>query len=333
MSHGIVKVLFTTIAAVGLLAPAAVAGVDPGLLALVQPDAKMLVGIQVTQTQSSPLGQYLLSQVQLDSTANKVMTAAGFDPRRDVREILAASGDSFAGVLLGRGTFQTAKISKAAVQAGAVSSTYRGTEILTLKNSGDAKNKLAGSIAFLDASTMAAGDTDAVKAVIDRHAGGSDRRALSVELAERARQISAVNDAWLASLTPPSAVSGAAKNSQLGPFENLLQAALQLSAGLKFAATQVTLSAEVLTRTAQDAQSMADVLKFFAGMLQQAGNSGPNASPNAAKMPSFADATKISTTGPVLHLTISVPEQQMEQIIMPDSRQPGSGQTKKGEGR
>jgi len=334
------KVWLTTAAALGLLAPAALAGVDPALLALVQPDAKMLVGIQVTQAQSSPLGQYLLSQVELDSTANKVMTAAGFDPRRDLREILAASGDGTAGLMLGRGSFQPAKISKAAVAAGAVASTYRGTEILTLKNSADGKNdgknKLAGSMAFLDASTVAAGDSDSVKAVIDRRASGQAKGPLSVELAERARQISAIDDAWVASLTPPSAFSGTAKNSQLGPFENLLQSALQLSAGLKFTATQVTLSVEVLTRSAQDAQSMADVLKFLAGMIQQASNS--NASPNTSKTPSLGESTKVSTTGPTLHLTISVPEQQMEQLIIPeskqpDAKQPGPGQTKKGTGR
>ncbi len=310
----------TTLAALGLSAPMALAGVDPALLALVSPDAKMLIGIQVGQTQASPFGQYLLSQVQLDRDTNQVMTAAGFDPRRDLREILATSGDGSNALLLGRGSFQPARISKAAVLAGAASSKYRGTEILTLNGSG--KNKAAGSIAFLDASTVAAGDTEAVKAVIDRRSAGA---AFSGPLAERARQISAADDAWVASLTPPTAPSSSALNAQLGPFQNLLQAALQVSAGIKFTATQVTLSAEVVTRSAQDAQSMADLLRFAAGMLQQANRSGSNPS----KSPSLADAAQISISGAVMHVVLSVPEQQMEQLFVPDSKHPDSGRPKK----
>jgi hypothetical protein len=338
MSNAIAKVLLS-LAAFGLLPATARAEVDLALLALVQPDAKMLIGIQVSQAQTSPFGQYLLSQVQLDQSANKVMTAAGFDPRRDLREILAASGDSLNGLMLGRGSFQPAKTSKAAVAAGAVSSTYRGIEILSLN--GTAKSKPAGSLAFLDTSTVAAGDTDALKALIDRRAAGTNRpaagqpkgAALSVELAERARQISATSDAWVATLAPPAAFSSGAQTFQLGPFQNLMQSALQLSAGLKFATTQVTLSLEVLARTAQDAQSMADLLKFLAGMIQSM-NSQDSKAPNAPKAPALANAVQISSSGPVMHLVLSVPEQQMEQLFLPDPKkpdlkQPASGQPKK----
>jgi hypothetical protein len=315
MRQAVVKVLPAGLIALGLCAPWAVgAGVDPALLAMVSPDSKMLFGIQVIQTQSSPLGQYLLSQLQLDRNTNQVMAAAGFDPRRDLREILAASGEGLNGLLLGRGSFQPAKISKAAVQAGAASTTYRGIGMLTLSGSG--KRQQTGSIAFLDTSTVVAGDVDTVKATIDRHAAGS--AAFLGPLADRARQISSTNDAWLASLAPPAALTSAAQGvGQLGPFQNLLQSALQLSAGVKFATTQVTLSAEIIARSAQDAQSMADVLRFFAGMLQSSGSG-----PNAPKTPSLADAAQISSTGSAMHLVISVPEQQMEQLLLPDSKQP-----------
>lgn len=319
----ILKASLTAFAAFGLCAPLARAGVDPALLALVMPDAKMLIGIQVSQTQASPVGQYLLSQISIDANTNQMMTAAGFDPRRDLRELLAASGDGMSGLLLGRGSFQPAKISKAAVQAGAVSSKYRGTEMLTLN--GTAKDKPAGSLAFLDASTVAAGDTNAVKAAIDRRASGAGASGTGAagQLAEKARQISAANDAWLASLTPPPALSSSTQGGQLGPLQGLLQSALQLSAGVKFAGAQVTLSAEVVAHSAQDAQSMAGVLKFFAGMLQTSHAQDPN----AAKGASLADAAQISSSGSVMHVVIAVPEQQMEQFLIPKG--PASGQPKK----
>jgi hypothetical protein len=312
MSLVIRKAFLSGLAAFGLFAPMALAGVDPALLALVSPDAKMLIGIQVSQAQSTPFGQYLLSQIQLDKNTNQVLTAAGFDPRRDLREILAASGDGSSGLMLGRGSFQPGKIAKAAVLAGAASSKYRGTEILTLNGTG--KNKGAGSIAFLDGSTVVAGDTDNVRAVIDRRAASA---VFSGQLAQRAREISVANDAWLASLAPPAALSSAAQNAQLGVLQSLLQSALQVSAGAKFAATEVTVSAEVVTRSPQDAQSMADLLRFAAGMVQQASRSDPNAS----KGPSLADAAQISSTGAAMHVVISLPEQQMEKFFLPDSKQ------------
>src|ERR1035438_3965228 len=174
----------TWLIACGALAQIASAGADPALLALVPPDAKMLVGIQVERTQASPLGKYLLSQVNLDSSTRQTMTAAGFDPTRDLHEILAASGDGLSALLLGRGTFQQAKLSAAAVAAGAVKSTYRGAEVLRLD--AGAKNQAAGSLAFLDATTVAAGDEDAVKALLDRRAAG---KPFSGPLTDRAREL------------------------------------------------------------------------------------------------------------------------------------------------
>ncbi|HEY1755612.1 MAG TPA: hypothetical protein VGG72_09475 [Bryobacteraceae bacterium] len=323
MSYKIVRVL----AAAGLCASAALAGVDPTLVALVMPDAKMLIGFQVGQAQSTPLGQYLLSQVQLDPNVNRVMTAAGFDPRKDLREILAATGDSLNGLVLGRGSFQPAKILKAAAGAGATQSTYRGVEMLTFPAlSGAAgpnhvRNQPAASIAFLDSSTFAAGDTEAVKGAIGRRGAAA---VVSGELAEKAREISVANDAWVATLTPPTGLSNPGRGAAAGPFQNVLQSALQLSAGIKFAVSQVTLSAEVTARSPQDAQSMADLMKLLAGMLQASRSQDPNASKGA----SMADAARISSSGSVMYLVIAVPERDLEQFFIP-SQFPAADQPKK----
>jgi hypothetical protein len=274
-------------------------GVDAGLLSLAPPDSKILIGIQVSQAQASPIGQYLMSQLPLSAT-NPAMAAAGFDPRRDLREVLGASGEGSSMVLLGRGTFQPERISKAAVAAGAVSSTYRGVAMLTFNGT-----KPAGSLAFLDGSTVTAGDTMAVKAVLDRRAA---KGVFNGTLAESARQISSANDAWVVTLAPPASMAAGVQGGEM--IQNLLQAALQLSAGVKFAATEVTVSAEVLARSAPDAQSMTDLLKFLVAMVPSQG--APN-----AKAPSLADSAKISSTGSTVHVVITMPEQQVEQLILP----------------
>jgi hypothetical protein len=308
------KHLFAALLLLTLAGSTAMAAVDPGLLALVTPDAKALVGVQVAQTQASPFGQYLISQIPNDANVNKVMTAIGFDPRRDIQEILAATGDNpSTGVVLGRGSFQPARITAAATLAGAVATKYRGFEILS--GTGINLNGTAGSVAFLDGSIMAIGDISAVKAAIDRRAAAT---VFSGPLADRAKQISASNDIWFASLTPPSgALGGGPGNGQANapgnPFFGALQSALQASGGIKFAASGVTISAEVLARSPQDAQSMVDVVRFGASMVQMNRNKGGGASQAA----SLLDSATFSTSGSVAHISLLLPETQVEQLFMP----------------
>ena len=109
-----------------LLASAtATAAVDPVLLRLVMPDAKILSGLQVDQAQASPFGQYVFSRMQVSDTGfQQLMAATGFDPRRNLHEILAAgapdaTGNTNGGLVLGRGSFDARQIASAAVAAGA----------------------------------------------------------------------------------------------------------------------------------------------------------------------------------------------------------------------
>src|SRR3954465_15047244 len=65
---------------------------DPQLLNLVMPDAKVLAGVNVDQAKTSPFGQYVLNQIQLhDTPLTELTTATGFDPTRDVHELLVGT--------------------------------------------------------------------------------------------------------------------------------------------------------------------------------------------------------------------------------------------------
>jgi len=67
-------------------------GADPKLLNLVMPDVKVLAGANVTSARISPLGQFLITQLQGNGVQFKSLIAAtGFDPFTDVTEVLAAS--------------------------------------------------------------------------------------------------------------------------------------------------------------------------------------------------------------------------------------------------
>src|SRR5580700_2023252 len=89
-------------------------GADPKLMNLVMPDAKVLAGANVTTAKISPLGQYLIAQMQgSGAQLQGLIAATGFDPFTDVTEVLAATAADPAkpgGLVLMDGTFNVAQI-------------------------------------------------------------------------------------------------------------------------------------------------------------------------------------------------------------------------------
>ena len=86
--------LLTTATLLGVLSgvlPAKAA--DSTLLNLVMPDAKVLAGVNVDQAKTTPMGLYVLAQIQAQNNAQlqELITLTGFDPTRDVHEVLVAS--------------------------------------------------------------------------------------------------------------------------------------------------------------------------------------------------------------------------------------------------
>src|SRR5215472_6743239 len=107
------KARFAVLTAVLAGAVAVASGADPQLLNMVMDDAKVMAGVNIEQAKTTPFGQYVLSQLPAqDKHLDEVITLTGFDPRRDVRELLLASpsSDSKSGIALARGIFDIAKI-------------------------------------------------------------------------------------------------------------------------------------------------------------------------------------------------------------------------------
>src|SRR5580692_9627847 len=117
-------------------ATTATAGVTPALLNLVMPDATVVSGMNVAQSVTSPFGQYILSQMQSnDSGFLQFISSTGFDPRKDLLEILAAtpstgSSTGHSGLILGRGVFQPAMIIGTATQEGGTITNYKGFSLI-----------------------------------------------------------------------------------------------------------------------------------------------------------------------------------------------------------
>jgi len=284
----------------------ALSAADPRLLSLVMPDATALAGVNVDQAKATPFGQYVLTtllQTQ-DQQLQQLATLTGFDPRRDVNELLLASASApgnKTGLALARGVFDPDKIAAAAQSAAAAVETYGGVSILE-----DPQHQ--NGFAFLDSTLVVAGDLANVKAAIDRRHGGPT---ISAKLAAQVSQLSSTQDAWAISTVPPSTLKppAAAPPAAGAGLQNALQKIESASGGVKFGSV-VVLTGQAQAATPQDASSLGDVLQLFVNMAQLQAAKRPEAA-------ALAQSLVVSTQGSTVKIILSLPEDQIQQLVKP----------------
>jgi hypothetical protein len=150
---------------------------DARLAAFIPGDTVMLAGIHVAELKKTPLYRQVIAM--LGSVERQ-----GFDPRRDVDELLVASNGKES-VAIGRGRFDGKELQ------GLERFEHRGVTLYGNEQ---------GAVAIIDPSTALAGWTPAVRAAIDqRNSGG---RAAAGLLA-RARALPTPNHIWMVSNGAP----------------------------------------------------------------------------------------------------------------------------------
>ncbi len=306
----------TTLVCLAALAVAPAFAVDPALLQMAPDGAKALAGMQIAQGKQSPLGRYMLQHLGTPGPrAEAWMSQAGFDPRRDLSEILfAATGSSGAvnsGLVLARGTFDTARLGAAIEAHGGVHTALLGTDVYTT-----GKAPHTWSIAFPDNTTAVMGSPDDVSAALTRRAAATPA---STALSSQVEQLGAANDFWFLTLAPLSQFANAVPDPSVGnAFQNgsMFQAVTQASGGVHLG-DNVVFSADAVTRSEKDAQSLQDVVRFLVSMIQS--NKQPNAM--TQQISSLLNSLTLSTDANVMHLSLSIPESQVEAFLAASSQQ------------
>ena len=290
-------------------AVSALASVDTGLLALAPAGAKIIGSVDVTQARNSDFGQYLLAKAQSgDVHFQEMITETGFDPRRDLQNILfAASGPAAAGqtesfAILARGNFDQNKIkASATAKGGATILTYSGVDIV-VHGKGAAGQTAIG---FLDTGVAVMADMNTMKQIIDSRAAPS---VLDADLQSRINSIGNANDVWFVSLVSGTGFLGE-PNGPGGAQAKALQGVVQSSGGVKLGATIAT-TFDAVTRSDKDAQSLSDVIRFLASMVQMQRQSDPK----VAILATALDGMTVQNTGAAVHLAVSMPEKSLEQL-------------------
>lgn len=241
-----------------LLSVRAVLAADPVLTDYFPPGTKVVFGLRVQSVVTSALGQGFTPQAKAASSDwLKMASLAGFDPFRDLDEVMIAStGESEKApvvvVLLGR--FDVARLAEGAKQ-------YHGVPMLG--GGKDAEYVMA----LLDGSTALAGSAALVRAAIDRRDGGDP--GIDPALAARVASMRQRYDAWGLGDRPDGFFSPA-------PEANGLESVDKFEFGLSFG-DGLELSAELHARSAEDAQKLNEAVQMVAAMVKSQQLSGGNA--------------------------------------------------------
>ncbi|MBZ5618456.1 MAG: hypothetical protein LAQ69_07000 [Acidobacteriia bacterium] len=265
-----------------LLATYPLAAADTALTDYVPSDSKVVFGIRtrtiidLLQAQNfgaewRGAGSSLLAQTPL----------AGFDPLKDLDEVLIAStgeGENPTGLLVLRGRFDVERLASGAT-------VYQGVPIVE-----DAKK--SGAIAFLDASTAIAGDLSRIHAVLDQRAGGTG---VTPEWAARVEPLRSRYSIWGIGDVPKRPPS---TDGQPDPMDAVdrFEFGAELGHGLE-------LTAQIHVRTPEDAEKMVASLGFLEALLKS-----PQSPAKGSKFEMHMDNGS-------LHVALAIPEEELNKAI------------------
>src|SRR5579863_6843189 len=92
LSEGGIVAFPSKLLSVSLVFGAFAYAADPALLNLVMPDAKIFAGVNVERILASPIGKEIDSKIREGAPQfQEILKQTGFDPRRDLKEILIAA--------------------------------------------------------------------------------------------------------------------------------------------------------------------------------------------------------------------------------------------------
>jgi hypothetical protein len=254
------------------------------MTAFIPPDTLALAGVRVEQFRATPLYRKLAGSGRLPRF-DEFRAATGFDPERDVSELLLAN-DGKNSLLIARGTFE----GKAA--ASVKTSVYQGYTLYG--------NSETAVFTFIGKSIVLAGPAAVVRAAIDRHKGG--HHDAPADLLARAEalpgdaQVWAVEHGWTGfpAETLQEMGNAANLNRVLQSVEDAAMSA-DLRAGVRAAATGDC-------RTAQDAKTLSESLRGLVGLGRL---SVPENQPDLLRA---FDGIRVEQDGRAVKIDVDIPQ-------------------------
>jgi len=250
---------------------------------LIPPEARVVIGIHVGNLSRAFAASDFAAELKSQSSAILAQTPlAGFDPMKDLDEVLIASaggGPNAPTLVVIRGRFDVERLGNGAKR-------YHDVPLL------EDPRQANSAMALLDANTALAGDLPLVRAAIDRRGQGAR---MNAALAARIEPMRSRYEIWGAGDIPEAAPAAAAAGAP-NPFEAIdrFQFGASVSHGLQFVA-------ELRARNRQEAEKLATLVQMWQTMLKNPQTSG-------AKI-------QIASENSTLKLDITIPEEEWKKAL------------------
>ncbi|HXN48885.1 MAG TPA: hypothetical protein VN893_19700 [Bryobacteraceae bacterium] len=296
-----------------LLIPAAAPAADSSLLRLAPADSEALIGINIRQILASDFGKMVMAQMAGPShpEVKAFSDQAGFDPMRDLEEVLIAAPakQNPSALFLMRGKFDVAKLAQLAAMGGMKGADYKGVQVMV--RSGQKGGFSA--VAVMDPTLIVGGDEPGVRAFVDRSGTGAG---LGEEIAAKASEASKANDIWMVVHAAPSAFSPQGANP--GAAGKVMESIEQASLGVKFG-SDIVVWVKAVTHTPEDAAGLVSALQFFSSMAASQKSN--------AQMTAMLQRLKIGSEGNTAKISLTIPEADAEAAVR-DAMASGKKQSK-----
>ena len=265
---------------------------DTGLASFIPQDTVALVGVRMDQLRATPTYQKLRARRHF-SELDQLKARTGFDPTRDVSELLIASNGKDA-VTVARGQFHP-------TDTAAKKIAYKG---YTLNLHGE------GAWALIDAGTAVAGTQPAVRAAIDQYKTGTRSAAVDSLLA-RGRALAAGNQIWAVSDNPEAFTSiapapgGAGNSANMGKVFGQLER-LSFTADLS---RGIRATAAGDCKTGEDAKAIGDLLR---GVVSLGKLSVPQ---GQTELMRIYDSIQVDQQQNAVKLRVNVPPELLDKLL------------------
>lgn len=291
------------------LASISAAAVDSGLLAYVPSDSHLVSAVDLVRARASAFGLHVISRIDdEDDNFTRFIRDTGFDPRYDLSDFIFAGGDPDRFAILARGNFDPSRIASAAKSRGMTVENAAGIDLFI-----DRRNNPPTGFAFLAPGIVAMADLGTLKSIA---ADRSSSTTLNPTLALHISTFGSSHDAWFVSVDRPISVpkhfefdsgdSGKAK---------ALSSITTASGGIQFG-SEVNLTFEAITRTADDAASLADMVRFVSSAVQL----GRHSDTNAGIVASALDRMELTTERNNFRMALKLSERDVERLADIESK-------------
>jgi hypothetical protein len=269
---------------------------DPVLASLVPTDTVRLIGVRMDRIRTAPLYQRYGARLRLGE-AERILTEAGFDPRTDLDQIVAAYNGK-AMLVAARGRFRRDALEKRLAEAGAKKSEDHGITIHTWSSRPEDQ-----SLAWLDEKAIVMGPDTLVRSVLPRARG---RQTLPPHLDRLLAPVPALSSMWGVTygaweLNLPSGTNLSNATKILGALDTV-SAWGELSSGLRVAAHG----------TAADEAAAKKLHTSIRGLIGLARLAAPDDQPDLLRV---YDSVDVRQEAKVVRVTANWPGELVDQLV------------------